>query len=158
MRDVSTFRLYLLRATYLLIVVGLGVGIWPAILDHPANLEHMRGVVRSLLGAVTLMALIGLRYPLQMLPLLLFELAWKAIWVLSFGLPLWSTGQFDAGTRETWNSCLFGLVLFPLVIPWGYVFANYVRRPGDRWTRASAAPPAPAMAMPAEPLASHRGA
>src|SRR5438034_319298 len=34
------------------------------------------------------------------------------------GLPLWSADRFDAATRETWNACLMGLVLFPLVIPW----------------------------------------
>jgi hypothetical protein len=26
-----------------------------------------------------------------------------------------------------------GVVLCPLVIPWGYVFTNYVRKAGDRW-------------------------
>ena len=36
MSEVSTFRLYLLRGTYLLIVVGLGLVIWPALL-HPVK-------------------------------------------------------------------------------------------------------------------------
>lgn len=148
MPDVSTFRLYLLRATYLLLVVGLGFDIWPGILNPPAELEHMRGVVRSLLGAVSLLAVVGIRYPLQMLPLLLFELVWKSIWVIAIGLPLWSSGRLDAGTRETWNACLMGLVLFSLVIPWGYVFARYVRQPGDRWGSASA--PAVGSRLPAD--------
>lgn len=137
MQEVSTFRLYLLRATYLLIVVGPGSQIWPGILHPPRDLEHMRGVVRSLLAAVSLLAVLGLRYPLKMLPLLFFELAWKAIWVLAIGLPLWSADRLDAGTRETWNECLFGLILFPLVIPWRYVLANYAMEPGDRWRRES---------------------
>jgi hypothetical protein len=136
MLDVSLFRLYLLRATYLLLVVGLGSLIWPLILNAPPGLEHMRGVVWGLLGGLSLLAVLGLRYPLQMLPLLLFELTWKAIWVLAIGLPRWSAGQLDAGTEQTLYECLFGLVLFPLVIPWGYVWASYVRRPGDRWRRA----------------------
>ena len=37
MSDVSTFRLYLLRATYLLIAVGLGFVIWPNLLHHHAT-------------------------------------------------------------------------------------------------------------------------
>lgn len=133
MREVATLRLYLLRATYLLIVVGLGFEIWPGILHPPRELEHMRGVVRALLAAVSLLAVLGIRYPLKMLPLLLFELVWKSIWVLAIGLPLWSANQLDAATRETWNACLMGLVLFPLVIPWGYVLTHYVRQPGDGW-------------------------
>jgi hypothetical protein len=133
MNDVSTVRLYLLRATYLFMVVGLGIEIWPSILHHPNDVELMRGVVRSLLGGVSLLAALGIRYPLKMLPVMFFELGWKSIWVLSFGLPLWSAGQLDPGTRETLFACLMGVVLFPLVIPWGYVFANYVKAPAGRW-------------------------
>ncbi len=133
MHEVSTVRLYVLRATYLLLVLGLGVDIWPAIFRSADGVEHMRGVVRSILGAVSLVAVVGLRYPLKMLPLLYFELIWKTIWILAIGLPLQTAGALDAATRETWNACLMGLVLFPLVIPWRYVWAKYAVEPGDRW-------------------------
>jgi hypothetical protein len=68
-----------------------------------------------------------------MLPLLFFELLWKSIWVLAFGLPLWRNGQLDANTRETLNACLMGVVLVPLALPWGYVFRHYLKASGDRW-------------------------
>lgn len=135
MEDVSTLRLYLLRGTYLLIAIAMGAQIWPLILHHPANVEHMRGVVRSFLGALTLLCLLGVRYPVQMLPLLFFEFAWKTIWVVSFGLPLWATHQLNADTRETLTACLMGVVLVPLVLPWRYVIEKYVREPGERWRR-----------------------
>jgi hypothetical protein len=137
MDEISIFRLYLLRAAYLLIAVGLGAVIWPSLFDTPADLEHMRGVVRALLAAVGVLALVGIRYPLQMLPLLYFELVWKTIWVLAIGLPLWSADALTPGIRETWRDCLIGIVLCLAVIPWRYVVANYVRAPGDRWTSAS---------------------
>lgn len=79
--EVSIARLHVLRATYLLLVAGLGSMIWPLILTHPRAPEHLRGVTWSLLGALSLLAVLGIRYPLQMLPLLLFEFAWKVIWV-----------------------------------------------------------------------------
>ncbi len=138
MHDVSTLRLYLLRAAYLLIAVGLGLTIWPLLLAPPPDLEHMRGVVWALLAGVSLLAVVGLRYPLRMLPLLLFELVWKVVWVLAIGLPAWSAGTLGAGTGQTMVDCLVGIVLVPLVTPWGYVWANYVRRPGDRWRRGAA--------------------
>jgi hypothetical protein len=141
MHEVSTLRLNVLRATYLLIALGMGSQIWPLILRHPADVAHMTGVVRSMLGAITLFAaLLGIRYPLKMLPLLFVEWAWKTIWVLSFGLPLWSAGQLDAGTAETMQACLFGVILVPLVMPWGYVWTQYVRAPGDRWHGQASAP------------------
>lgn len=140
MWEVSTFRLYVLRAMYLLIVVGLGVTIWPGIVSPPSTLSHMASVVRSVLGAVSLLALLGLRYPLKLLPLLVFELVWKSIWVIAFGLPLWRQGRLDADTSETLFACLMGIVLVPIAIPWGYVVRHFLRAPADRlgWQRPPA--------------------
>ncbi|MBI3365428.1 MAG: hypothetical protein HY033_11010 [Ignavibacteriae bacterium] len=132
MSEVSTFRLYLLRATYLLISVFLGSQIWPGIIHH-AKLDLMHGVARCLLAAMLPLVVLGIRYPPQMMPLLLFELFWKSIWLIAFALPLWSAGQLDAETMETVKACLMGIVIFPIVIPWPYVLANYVKKPGDRW-------------------------
>lgn len=136
--DVSLARLYALRATYLLIVVGLGPTIWPLLLGAPERAEHFRGVTWCLLGAVTLLALLGIRYPLRMLPLLFFELAWKLTWLAAIGLPLRAAGQLEGAFAETWFANLLGIVIFPLAIPWGYVVRTYVRAPGDRWTRSEA--------------------
>jgi hypothetical protein len=134
--ELSLFRVYVLRATYLLVAIGLGIEIWPLILQSAsAPPEHMKGVVRAVLGAVSLLALVGVRYPVRMLPLLLFELLWKTIWVLAIGLPLWRAGRLDAATRETWQACLMGLIIFPLAIPWPYAVRTYLIARGDRWRR-----------------------
>jgi hypothetical protein len=132
MNTVSLWRLYLLRATYLLLVVGLGIEIWPDILHHDKPWELMRGVVCAVLGAVCLLALLGLRYPVRMLPLLMFELVWKSIWLLTVAVPLWSGPGMDAHVWGTASACLMGVV-FPIAIPWRHVLANYVMAPGDRW-------------------------
>ena len=137
MQEVSTFRLYLLRGMYLIVAAGLAILIWPLMLDSPEGAEHMRGVVWSLLTGISLLALLGIRYPLRMLPLLLFELTWKTIWLLAIGVPLWTADAFTPGTRETWRDCLVGVALCLAVIPWGYVLATYVRAPGDRWRSAA---------------------
>ena len=133
MTEVSTFRLYLMRATYLLIFVGLGFTIWPGIIHHAKAVDPSDGVVSSLLAAVSVLAAFGIRYPLKMLPLLLFELIWKSIWLIAFALPLWSAHQIDAETGETVNACLMGIVILPVAIPWPYVLTTYVKKPGDRW-------------------------
>ncbi len=129
---VPLWRLYALRAGYLLLVVGLGLQIWPGILhrDHPWGL--MQGVVHCVLAALSALALLGLRYPLSMLPLLFFEMAWKAIWLVVVALPLWSSNAMDADTWDTAAACLMGVV-FPLVVPWGYVAERFAIARGDRW-------------------------
>ena len=70
-----------------------------------------------------------------MLPLLIFELLWKVIWVVAFALPLWLTDRLDAYGTETLFACMMGVVLVPLVIPWGHVYRNYVKAPGEAWTK-----------------------
>jgi hypothetical protein len=136
MSEVSTFRLYLLRAMYVFTVVGLAIEKLPALL-HPATLSPGDSVILSVLGATALLAVLGIRYPIKMLPLLFFEFVWKAIWILVFGLPLLLSGGLDPnvsfGGTETLIACLVGVVLVPLVIPWGYVFKHYLKVPGNRW-------------------------
>jgi len=139
MREVSTFRLYLLRAMYALIFVGMGSQIWPALFFHTKPWDLMHGVAASLLAAMTAMMALGIRYPLQMLPLMLFELFWKAIWLVAIALPLYLANHMDADTAETVKECLGGVVLCPIVIPWPYVFAHYVTKSGDRWWGAAKA-------------------
>ena len=128
--EVSLTRLHVLRATYLLLVIGLGAMIVPALVAHPLT---SRGVIPSLLGAVWLLAFLGLRYPLQMLPLLMFEFAWKSIWMLAYGLPQWLAGQMPPTFAEDVFAIGMGVILMPLVIPWGYVYRHYVKQPGARW-------------------------
>lgn len=132
MQDVSTARLYALRGAYLLLVVGLGATIWPLLLDPARAPDHMRGVVWSLLAAVSLLALLGIRYPLKMLPVLLFELTWKSLWLLLIALPLWRSGHLDRATAETIKDCVPAVILL-VVVPWRYVVRHYFRAPGDPW-------------------------
>jgi hypothetical protein len=129
-QEVSLARIYVLRATYLLLVIGLGRMIVPELVSHPVI---SRGVIPSLLGAVWVLAFVGLKHPLKMLPLLMFEFAWKSIWMVAYGLPQWSSGQLPLTFAEDSFNIGFGVILMPLVIPWGYVYRHYVKRSGARW-------------------------
>jgi hypothetical protein len=131
--EISLFRLYALRAAYLLIAGGTAVTIWPLLVSHPPGWPLMNGVVCSLLAAMSVIAALGLRYPLPMLPILLFELTWKSIWLVAVALPLWRAGALDAATTQTIRECLLAAILIP-AIPWRYVVSRYLKTPGDRWS------------------------
>ncbi len=135
MTQVSLFRLYLLRALYLFMVIGLVFHTWPGIVHHRLSLPLMTGVGWSMLGAVSVLALIGLRHPLQMLPVLFFEIIWKTIWLLAFALPLWLAGQMDADTAQSVFECVLEVIIL-IAMPWRYVIHHYIINPGDRWTNA----------------------
>ena len=132
MHELSLFRLYTLRICYLIIAVGLGLTIWPSVIHHTADLAIRHGIQFSLLAGLSLTAVLGLRYPVQMLPLLLFEFAWKTIYLLAFALPLWSTHQLTTAAVLDIQACLMVVIFIPL-IPWRYVVRHYIMQPGDRW-------------------------
>jgi hypothetical protein len=128
--EVPLWRLYLLRANYLLwAVAGLFVALPPLLDPDPAA----RGMIDSMFGGLWAMGILGVRYPLQMLPIFLFEFVWKTIWLLAFGLPQWMAG----GASNRLNDDLIGIgngpILFGLIIPWGYVWRHYIREPAERW-------------------------
>ena len=128
--ELSLLRLTVLRAIYFLIAFGEGSQVVPALFAHEPT---ARGVIPALLSGLCLMCLLGLRYPRQMLPLLLFEMAWKYIWFFAFGLPQYLSGQVPPTFAEDFPAITFGVAIMPFVIPWGYVWRNYLIAAGDRW-------------------------
>ena len=138
MTEISLIRLYALRAAYLFVALGIAVTIWPLLIDPAPGWPLMNSVVCSLLAAVSVLAALGIRYPLQMLPILLFELLWKVIWLVAVALPLWRADALDAAAMDTVRDCLPAVILVAL-IPWRYVIARYLRSPGEPWTAASMA-------------------
>ena len=81
---------------------------------------------------MSVLAFVGLRYPVKLLPLLLFESAWKLLWLALVALPGAVAGDLDAATTETVVSCSLVVVILA-VIPWRYVWRHYVIATGDRW-------------------------
>ena len=123
------FRLYLMRLLYLLNFVMLGLSVWPEIINHAGAWDPVKGVAFSFWAALSVLSGLGLRYPVKMLPLLLLQLLYKSIWVIAVALPLWSAFRSIELTRIM----AMGAVVDLMVIPWTYVIANYIKKPGDRW-------------------------
>lgn len=133
MEEVGIVRLYLLRAMYLLIAAGLIASIWPGIFANAGKMTDSHTVISAFLAALTLLSILGIRYPLKMLPILFFEVLWKAFWLLGFALPMHLSAGLDEYAQGIAFACAMGVVLTPLVIPWGYVFDNYLRAKGSVW-------------------------
>jgi hypothetical protein len=130
---VSLFHLYALRIVFFLMAVFLLSTSGPQLLNPNPSWTSMSVVARALLVALGLLAAVGVRYPLQMLPLMIFELAWKALWLAFIGLPLWAEGRLDADNMENFKNILPGVIVLPVILPWRYMWENYVKRPADRW-------------------------
>ncbi len=130
--QVSLFRLCVLRAMYLFIVAGLGVYLWPGILSPQRHWELMEGQATCMLAAFSLVCLLGLRYPVQMLPILLWEVIWKTLWLILVPLPEWRAGRVDASLKPSIFAISMVAIVY-LAVPWGYVLKQYMRARGERW-------------------------
>jgi hypothetical protein len=128
---VPLWRLYVLRFLYAVLGIAEGSIQLSAFLHH-APWTVTSAAAHSFLLALALLSIAGIRYPLGMLPLLVYELLWKMIWLCGYALPLWAANQVDADTRKSFFEIAPVIIIVPL-LPWGYIFSNYLKKPGDRW-------------------------
>jgi hypothetical protein len=122
-----------MRAAYLLLGLVQGAKTWAAIVHHAQPWDFWHGVGMSFFGALTWLSLLGVRYPVRMMPILMFEFGWKAIWVLAAWLPPYLGHTLDPDTADSFSGIFPGVVIVPLVLPWGYVWKHYVLAPSARW-------------------------
>ena len=129
---VALWRLYTLRLCYFILSAGLGLYMWPNVIHHTPEYAARWGIQVSLLAGLGATALLGLRYPVKMIPLLLFELIWKTVYLTAFALPLWRAHQITDAERADISSVMMVVIFLPL-IPWSYVWRQFVAERGDRW-------------------------
>jgi hypothetical protein len=120
--QLSPGRLKLLRAGYALTGLGLVVVKWPLLLDV-RNEALKTGTVDCMLIALSVFALVGLRHPVRMLPILLFEVAWKLTWLAAVALPLWLTGDLGPAHRDQLATILWIALVLP-TIPWRFALST----------------------------------
>jgi hypothetical protein len=141
MTEVSKFRLYVLRGTYLIGAVGLAVSVWPVLLDHSPDWARTHGTVGGIMAGLSVLSLLGLRYPLKMLPILVFELVWKSIYLSAVSLPSWRAGEMDANLLSNAKTCLGSVIVLLIILPWPYLFTHYIKAPAEGWRGAAPPPP-----------------
>lgn len=141
MKALSTLRINLLRLFYLVLVIGIGLEmhVWSRMLYRVYSMQLDAGTVNCMLFALSVLSILGLRYPLKMLPVLFWEITWKVSWLLSVALPHWLRGEWSQDLGAT-TFAVGMIVIFVPLVPWSYVFEQYVRKPGDRWWRPTSIP------------------
>lgn len=133
MDEVGKVRIYLLRAMYAFIAFGLGVTTLPDIVSGSGQSADSDTVINAILMGFCLLSLLGVKYPLKMLPVLLLELVWKVFWLLVYALPMYLNNSLDEYAQELVFACAMGVILTPLVLPWGYLIAHYLKAPATPW-------------------------
>lgn len=126
--QVATWRINTLRFIFLLMALVMGSFVWTQLLFESTDWPVMRGLAKSMLAALALLSLLGVRYPLQMLPLMLYEIVWKTVWLLLIALRAWLANRWTADIEALFNDCI-GIIIAYFVMPWRYVWARYFVQP-----------------------------
>ena len=115
----SPLRLNLIRACFLLLVVGLFIQIVPDLFGPAASMSAMAGVVVAMLSALAILSIVGLFSPIKMLPLMLFEMLWKLLWTCSVALPHFLAGTITEELGELMFAVAF-VIPFVFIFPWRF--------------------------------------
>lgn len=122
--ELTPLRLHLMRGGYLVMGVGLALVKWPLLPDAHTMPLH-EGVTLCLLTAMSLLALLGTLRPVWMLPVLVLEVLWKAVWLSLVALPRALSGDLGPEFVEVATSCTL-IVVIAAAVPWGYVWRRAV--------------------------------
>ena len=124
---VPKWRLYLMRGLFFLNFISLAFDNWSTIFFPKEQLDTLSGVAISFWAGFSLLNLIGVRFPLKMLPVLMLQLLYKSAWLIGVYLPAKSNGLLNDSLRGFFWICIAGVVLNLIIIPWPYVYREYFK-------------------------------
>lgn len=122
-----SWRRYLLRGLFFLNFLALAADNWSTILFPNEQLAVLEGVAVSFWAGFSLLNLIGVRFPLKMLPILLLQFLYKSAWLIGVYLPAKKTGLMNESIEEFFWICVAGVVLNLFIVPWKYVYQTFFK-------------------------------
>jgi hypothetical protein len=123
---VPLINIYLLKLLFTLMFLFLTYDSWTHILHHTGPWDPANSAAWFMWGSCSVIAVIGIRRPLKMLPIVLFEVIYKTAWLIVVAFPLYQRNQLT-GTPAEGMAHNFMLVILPIVaMPWRYFFRTYI--------------------------------
>ncbi|MDB5141318.1 MAG: hypothetical protein JWQ66_31 [Mucilaginibacter sp.] len=123
---VPLINIYLLKLLYTLMFFFLSYTSWTHILHHTGLWDPANSAAWFMWASCALIAVIGIRRPLKMLPIVLFEIIYKTAWLIVIAYPLYQRNELT-GTPAEVMAHNFMLVILPIVaMPWRYFFRTYI--------------------------------
>lgn len=123
---VPRINIYLLRLLFTLVFLFLGYGAWNHIITHTGPWTSVDAAAWCMWAAYAVLSLIGIFRPLKMLPIVIFEIIYKIIWLIVVAYPLWMNNELIGSPAEAMTRDFLWLPLPILAMPWGYFFRTYI--------------------------------
>jgi len=126
-----------LRLFYLLMLVFVTPEAWRVLLQHLSPWDPLHAMAFCVWATYPALAVFGLFRPLRWLPLMIFTIGYKTLWLAFYAWPLWNAGKLAGSSAEQMAYSFAPVVLLAAVVPWGYVLRELVGVP-SRAMRAAA--------------------
>ena len=123
---VRPIQIHLLRAIYFLMAVVVARYAWLSILRHEGPWDPYRAMAFCVWATYPTMAILGVAHPLRMLPIMVFMIGYKLLWLIIVAYPLWRAGTLAGSPVDGIAASFAQSLVVALVVPWGYVFRTFV--------------------------------
>ncbi len=123
---VRPVHIYALRTLFLLMFLFVGYDSWSYILTHEGKWDPFKAVAWCMFASYSLLSGIGVIRPLKMLPIALFMIVYKTLWLGAVAYPLWSSNQLAGSPAEGLAMVFLWVPVAMLAVPWGYVVRHYI--------------------------------
>ena len=123
---VRPIQIYLLRVLFVLVVLFVGSEAWGVIFSHRGAWNHTLAAAWCMWASYATLSILGIVRPLKMLPIVLFEILYKIVWLLVVAYPLWSADKLAGSPAEAMTYAFLWVILPIVATPWRYVLDTYV--------------------------------
>jgi len=125
-QGVRPINIYVLRVYFALMFFLMGFTAWKEILSHAGKWNSIEAVTWSVWVAYASISFIGIYNTLKMLPIAVFMVFYKSIWLIVIAYPLWVSNTLKSSEpEELANIFIWALIVIPF-IPWKYFFNNFI--------------------------------
>ena len=125
---VRPVNIYLLRFLYFLMSAFLATDAWRTVLGHQGAWDHTKAAAWCMWVAYPTLSVLGLIHPLRMLPIIVFMIFYKTLWLLVVAYPLWRAGTLATSPANEMAHTFIWVWLPIVAVPWAYVWRTYVAR------------------------------
>lgn len=124
---VRPINVYVMRVFFALMFVMVSSDAWSRIVSHQGPWQPTDAVAWCVWAAYSTLSVLGIYNTLKLLPIMLFMLLYKSIWLLAVAYPLWQSDRLVVGSPTEQMAGMFILIVIPaLFFPWRYFFWHFV--------------------------------
>lgn len=131
---VRPINIYLLRLFYLLMAFFVATDAWTGIITHEGSWDRFRAMSVCVWAAYATLAVFGLFHPLKWLPIMIFMVFYKSLWLLVVAYPLWRANALAGSPAEEMTKSFLAVPLAMAAVPWKYAFETFVYKSKKKMT------------------------